>query len=157
MGLGLGLGVEFGVEISPDVGEIEPVVPTVPTVGNARAGSACHCLWICCEVSRNLAPSLKRSSSSFRDSFAFIPRAFPRIEFAQKSAELSALSSTNSTRRNFFISSRHGYRSSSLLLPLFFSLSLSPPLSLHLRIRYVFLDTQIVDDARRKLRRKVAS
>ena len=55
VGLGLGLGVEFGVEISPDVGDTEPVV-TGPTVGNARAGSACHCLWICCEVSRNLAP-----------------------------------------------------------------------------------------------------
>lgn len=55
VGLGLGLGVEFGVESSPDAGEGE-FVDTLPTVGNALAGSACHCLWICCEVSRNRAP-----------------------------------------------------------------------------------------------------
>jgi len=35
--------VEFGVESSPDAGEGEFVV-TPPTVGNALAGSACHCL-----------------------------------------------------------------------------------------------------------------
>lgn len=36
--------MEFGVESSPDAGEGEFVVTFPPTVGNALAGSACHCL-----------------------------------------------------------------------------------------------------------------
>lgn len=67
VGLGLGLGVVLGDEqeaVSPVTvtvgagcaGAAPPMPATLPTVGKARAGSACHCLWICCEVSRNLAP-----------------------------------------------------------------------------------------------------
>jgi hypothetical protein len=58
VGLGLGLGVECGDEevASPVIESGAPLLVTLPTVGKARAGSACHCLWICCDVSRNLAP-----------------------------------------------------------------------------------------------------
>lgn len=87
------------------------------------------------------------------------PAGIPsRRVWAHKSAELSALylqpERVDETELLYtaFLSPR---------LPFLFSPppSSSPlsPLSLRLRIRYVFLDTQIVDDARRKLRRKVAS
>lgn len=59
LGLGLGLCEELGVEISSVLWicalDRDSSLP-LPTVGKALAGSAFHCLWICCEVSRNRAP-----------------------------------------------------------------------------------------------------
>lgn len=53
-----GLGV--GLDVSDDDASLVPgfceFIFAFPTDGNVRDGSACHCLCICCDVSRNLAP-----------------------------------------------------------------------------------------------------
>lgn len=55
--LGLVLGGEVFSELKSSTGKEElPKLRALPTVGNARDGLTLHCLCICCDVSRNLAP-----------------------------------------------------------------------------------------------------